>query len=153
MKAYNYTRDSFEGDRNPFRVPSGYFEESRRQIMEKIAGMENETHVRKINLRRRLIWVSGIAASLLIGIVLIQNFNKKTDFALQMAQEIEWFINYSGPDLNVGTLASYIVDEGISYKDMNVDLIDEERSSLLELTDYDELFIIEEWMKSENQKK
>ena len=151
MKTENNNKVVLKGDKNPFLVPEGYFEESRREIMGKIAATKDAGRERKLKIRTRLMWVSGIAATFLIGVVLFQNFVKKPDYELLMAQEIEYFINYSGPDLNVGTLASYIVDEGISFENMNIIPRDEERSSLFELTDYDELFIIEEWMKSENQ--
>ena len=151
MRTENFNTDFLKNNKNPFLVPSGYFKESRSQILEKIAGVETGTPVRKLNIRPGILWISGIAATLLSGIVLFQNLYIEPNRSIKMAQEMEWFINYSGSDLDVGTLASYVVDEGISFEDVNDEVLDMERSTLLELTDYDELSLIEEWMKSENQ--
>ena len=144
----------FEGAKeNPFLVPSGYFAESRAQIMEKIAKEVDAQPVKGYSLRPRLLWVSGIAASLLIGLLLFQNLIYKPYRDTKIAQELNWFINYAGSDLNEVTLASYFAEKGISLDDPLDETLDIERSSLLEMTDYDELFIIEEWINIEKQKK
>ena len=153
MTDNNLNIDNFREDENPFRVPSGYFKESRANIMDAIKNEMAEKPVRRLNVKPMLLWISGVAAMLVIGMILFQNLYIKPNSDVQLAQEIEWFINSSGPDLDIGTLASYIVDEGITFEEANIDTYDDENSSLLELTDYDELFIIEEWMKSENQQK
>jgi len=140
----------FEGDDNPFKVPSGYFKESRAGIMDAIRKELDTVPGKKINMRARIIWASGIAASLLIGVFLFNSFYLQPQQELRIAEEIEWFIEYSGSDLNTLALASYASEEGLSFEDTNNDYSDEEQSNLLELTEYDELYIIEEWMKTEN---
>ncbi len=154
MTVENNNMNFFEGDKNnPFLVPPGYFAESRAQIMQKIAKEGAISSVKEFKIRTRLLWMSGIAASLLIGLLLFQNMYLKPHRSIKLAQEIDWFINYTGSDLNDVTLASYFADEGISIEDPYDEVLDSERASLLEMTDYDELFIIEEWMNIENQNK
>ena len=139
----------FEGDGNPFKVPPGYFKESRAGIMDAIGKEVDAVPGRKINMRARIIWASGIAASLLIGVLLFNSFYLRPQQEIRIAEEIEWFIEYSGSDLNTLALASYASEEGFSFENTDNDYV-EEQSNLLELTEYDELFIIEEWMKEEN---
>lgn len=154
MTVENNNINFFEGDKkNPFLVPPGYFTESRAQIMQKIATEGSISPVKEFKIRTRLLWVSGIAASLLIGLLLFQNMYIKPHRDNLLALEIDWFINYAGSDLNDVTLASYFADEGISFDDPYDEAVDSERAGFLEMTDYDELFIIEEWMNIENQEK
>ena len=68
-----------------------------------------------------------------------------------MAQELEWFLNYASPELDVDALALYASEEGISLENFNDSYTDSEQTNLLELTEFDELYLIEEWMNLENQ--
>ena len=139
------------GKENPFRVPKGYFSESRASILKTIRkeGVNSET--RTIKLRPVLAWISGIAASLLIGFLLFQNLYVRPEQERRVAQKIEWFLNYANPGMDLDALAYYAADEGISLDDLNGSYSESEHNNLLELTEFDELYLIEEWMNLENQ--
>lgn len=139
------------GKENPFRIPEGYFSESRANIMEAIRqeGTSKDTKVRK--LWPAVTWVSSIAATLLIGFLLFQNLYLRPEQDRRMAQELEWFLNYANPELDVDALAYYAAEEGISLENFNDSYADSEQTNLLELTEFDELYLIEEWMNLENQ--
>jgi hypothetical protein len=151
MKTQSEIPERFRGKRDPFLIPEGYFEQSRASIMESIAREGAKKKTRVINLRSRLIWAGGIAASLVVGFILFQNLYLKPLESERIAREIDWFINYSGSDLNSATLAYYAAEEGISIDELTGSEPDVQQSTLLEMTEFDELYIIEEWMKSENQ--
>ena len=119
--------------------------------MDRIGTEASISPSRLIKLKTRVMWLSGIAASLLVGFLLFQNLYIKPQHDIRIAQELNWFISSAGSELNEVSLASYMVDEGISFDDFDDPSIEAERSNLLEMTDYDELFIIEEWMKIEDQ--
>lgn len=154
MTAKKDITDRLGGGENPFIVPEGYFEQSRARIMERIAMERPETPVRKINSKSRLVWISGIAASLLVGLILFQDLYLQPANELKLArEEIRWFINFAGTDLNSASLAYYAAEEGLSIDELTNGSNNSEMSSLLELTEFDEIYIIEEWMKSENKQK
>ena len=144
-----YTNKS-KGNENPFKVPPGYFEESKARIMHAINEEEIGKAVKVINLKSRLMWISSIAASLFVGLMLFQNLYIKPQQDIKLAQEINWFVNYAGQELNAGVLASYVADEGISVDGSSDNTDVSEQLNLLEFTEFDELYIIEEWMKTEN---
>ena len=150
MKTQNEIPGRYRGERDPFLVPDGYFEQSRAAIMESIAREGSRGKPRVLNLRSRLIWVSGIAASLVVGFILFQNLYLRPLQNERIAQEIDWFVNYSGSDLNSATLAYYAAEEGIDLDELTGSDTDIQQSTLLEMTEFDEIYIIEEWMKSEN---
>ena len=139
------------GNENPFRVPEGYFSESRANIMEAIRQEGLEKDARVIKFRPVITWVSSIAAALLIGLILFQNLYLRPEKDRRMAQELEWFLNYANPELDVDALAYYAAEEGISLDEFNGSYTDSEQSNLLELTEFDELYLIEEWMNLENR--
>jgi len=152
MKSDSTNIDFLKGEKsNPFLIPEGYFSESRARIMDRIGTEASISPSRLIKLKTRVMWLSGIAASLLVGFLLFQNLYIKPQHDIRIAQELNWFISSAGSELNEVSLASYMVDEGISFDDFDDPSIEAERSNLLEMTDYDELFIIEEWMKIEDQ--
>lgn len=142
--------DKFKGDENPFKVPEGYFENSRARIMAAIAEEKPSEPVRKINFKSNLYWISGVAASLIIGFVLFQNLYLNPLKDNRMAQEINWFVNYAGSELNSDMLASYVAEEGMEVNVFFEDADDSEQYNLLEVGEIDESFIIEQMMKSEN---
>ena len=143
MKTQNEIPERFRGERNPFLIPEGYFEQSRAGIMERIAREGAKERSRVINLRSRLIWASGIAASLVVGFILFQNLYLRPLASERIAQEIDYFINYSGSDLNSATLAYYAAEEGIDIDELTGSEPDVQQSTLLEMTDFDEIYIIE----------
>jgi len=150
MKLRNEIPGRLGGGKNPFLVPDGYFMESRKRIMESIAG-DTKVKTNRIRvLRSRIVWAAGIAASLVLGFLLFQNLYLKPLHGEKLAREIEWFVNYSGSELNSATIAYFASEEGISIDEITGSEIDTEQSSLLEMTEFDEIYIIEEWMKSEN---
>lgn len=151
MKLENMTSERLKGDKNPFLVPDGYFEESRARIMESIAAEQVENVPGIIRLRSGIIWAAGIAASLVVGFLLFQNLYLKPAQSEKLAQEIEWLINYAGPELNSATLAYFASEEGLNLDELTGSEINTEQTVLLEMTEYEEIFIIEEWMKYENQ--
>lgn len=137
--------------KNPFLVPPGYFQESRGRIMGIIAEENHNARAHTVFLRTAVYWAGGIAAALLIGFFLFQNLYMKPQKEVRMAQEINWFINSAGPDLNEVSLASFVADEEIELYSKEDEDRNLERSSLLELTDYDEIYIIERWMEKEKK--
>jgi len=142
--------DKFEGDQNPFKIPKGYFKDSRDRIMDVISDDVSDKPVKRIALRSNLYWISGVAASLIIGFVLFQNLYLSPRQDSKMAQEIEWFVNYTESELNSGLLASYMAEEGLDFSDDIYESEDSEQYNLIEVSDIDDLYIIEEMMNSEN---
>jgi hypothetical protein len=151
MNEENFYINKLKEAENPFKVPDGYFEESRARIMDAISKEGIEKPVKVGRLKSRLLWVSGIAASLLIGLMLFQNLYIKPQQEIKMTQEIEWFVNYASLELNSGLLSSYVADEKINIDEFSDNTGASEQLNLLEITEFDELYIIEEWMNSENQ--
>jgi len=137
--------------KNPFLVPPGYFQESKDRIMGILAEENHNSGTRKVFLRAAVYWAGGIAAALLIGFLLFQNLYMKPQREVRIVEEINWFINYAGPDLNEVSLASFVADEEIELYYQEDEDINLERSRLLEMTDYDEIYIIERWMEKEEK--
>ena len=119
--------------------------------MEAIRQDGKEREARVLKIWPAVTWVSGIAATLLIGFILFQNLYLRPEQDRRMAQELEWFLNYANPELDVDALAYYAAEEGINLENFNDSYTDSEQSNLLELTEFDELYLIEEWMNLENQ--
>lgn len=136
---------------NPFLVPPGYFRESRERILGIIAEENHNSRARIVFLKTAVYWTGGIAAALMIGFLLFQNLYLKPQKDVRIAQEINWFINYAGPDLNEVSLASFIADEEIELFKQEDEDINLEQSRLLEMTDYNEIYIIERWMEKEKK--
>ncbi len=150
MKEENINKDRFKGDENPFKVPDGYFQDSRSRIMDAVAVEKDVRPVKKVNFKTNLYWLGSVAATLLIGLLLFQNLYLRPHQENKIAQEIDWFVNYAESELNSGLLASYVADEGLEVSDFFEEIDNSEQSNLIEISDIDELYIIEEMMKSEN---
>lgn len=151
MKEENIQKGYFKGDENPFSVPEGYFEESRKNILDLIGKEQVIESPKTVGLKSRLVWFSGIAASLLIGLFLFNSLYLEPKNDLKVAMEIDWLIDYSGAELDYVALASYVSDAGLDFEEDDDGFTDVEQTNLLEMTEFEEIYIIEEWIKSENQ--
>ncbi len=101
-----------------FKVPENYFEQFEAKMMEQIS-KENETKVVSIIYRKQL-WMSAIAAVVLLAIAIPVYFNMANDNNLD-ATTIEVYLSQQ-QGIGITELSNHLTDEDISALEQNLSL-------------------------------
>lgn len=110
-----------------FKVPENYFEQFEAKMMEQIS-KENETKVVSIIYRKQL-WMSAIAAVVLLAIAIPVYFNMANDNNLD-ATTIEVYLSQQ-QGIGITELSNHLTDEDISALEQNL-LLSETNSEAVE---------------------
>ena len=121
-------------EKNPFKVPGGYFEGLESRIMQRIQEEEASTPVRKLNMGI-IRWVSGVAAALVIGFIGFHQFHLKP---AQVEQDLYSLVEYYAQDMDDVTLAMILSDDVLESGGDS-----ETNANLLDYMGADELTVIE----------
>jgi hypothetical protein len=111
-KNFIWENDRFRKD--PYKVPDGYFSDFPDRMMDRLGRLADDLpSKRHRNVKPWLIWISGIAAALIIGWVGIRTYYVKPLQEVRFQENIALFVDYYGDELHEGQLAGYFEDNKI----------------------------------------
>lgn len=121
---YNWENDRFQKD--PFRVPDGYFAGFQDRMMDRIHQEKPDMEVVKGRLVKPwMVWISGIAAALVIGWFGIRTYYLTPLYELRFQEEIALMVDYYGEELHEGQLAGFLTDNKIEVGTTEATEVDE----------------------------
>ncbi len=109
---YIWENDRF--NKNPFKVPDGYFEGFPDRMLELLNQevISAEAEKRRF-IRPWMAWVSGVAAVLMLGWFGVRTYYWKPLQEVRYQENVAMFVDFYGEELHEGDLAGYIVDNKI----------------------------------------
>ena len=110
---------------NGFKVPDGYFD----TLEERMAEIKAQPEPKVVSLfsRRSLVYVAGIAASLLLIISITKGSGDiSEDIAALSLTEIESYLDQGGEDIDTDEILALMDEEALSEITLTSDLISEE---------------------------
>jgi len=112
---YIWEEDRFRKD--PFLVPDGYFAGFPGRMMERMnrAGTDMTSEKPRL-IKPWMVWVSGIAAVLVIGWFGIRTYYWKPLQEVRFQENIALFVDFYGEELHEGQLAGYFEGNKIELK-------------------------------------
>lgn len=114
MSEEKYIWEDKKFNKNPFRVPDGYFD----HLSDRILSRVNENPVESIKVSHRIlrpwmVWVSSAAAVLIMGWFGFQNLYLRPHQEAVFQEGVSLFVDYYAQELHEGELANYIADHQI----------------------------------------
>jgi hypothetical protein len=103
-----------EFNKNPFRVPDGYFNQLSDRIMSRVTG-QSAGSVRKSHriIRPWIVWISSAAAVLVLGWFGFQSLYLKPHQEIVFQERLALFADYFSEELHGGQLADYLYENQI----------------------------------------
>lgn len=126
---------------NGLRVPNTYFDSLEERVVDRLA-VNKEPKVIPLFSKRTLIYVSGIAASL---ILLISLWGKTDELSLDelSANEVEEYIENGGIDLSSYEVMALLAEDELSEISISSEVISDEALEAYLLENFDETSLIE----------
>lgn len=114
MSEEKYVWEGKEFNKNPFRVPDGYFDYLPDRILSRITE-EPVTSGKPSHriIRPWMVWVSSAAAVLVMGWFGFQNLYLKPHQEVLFQEGVSLFVDYYAQELHEGELVNYIIDNQI----------------------------------------
>lgn len=122
---------------NPFKVPEGYFEELEEKVMQQISSMPHVYHKKSRSIKM-VSWISGIAATLLIGLIGFQQFHLKPQNEILKQEMLFSVIEYYAQDLDDVSFAAMMAEHEVLQ-----DAPAQTDNDLLDYMNIDDLTLIE----------
>ena len=112
---YIWEKGPFRKD--PYSIPEGYFKDFPDRLMEKLVKEEALQAVgKRVLFRPWMAWVSGMAASLVIGWVGFNSLYIKPIQEVRFQESLSLIVDYYGEELHEGELAGYLADNELAIE-------------------------------------
>ena len=126
MKKENFIWENETFQKDPFKVPDGYFSSFPDRVMERIYEEDTQkSNIRHLHWKHWMSWVSGAAAVLLVGWLGVHNVYRESFKEVTYQEKIELFVDFCGGELHEGQIATYLEDNSIDLKSQSATDVNE----------------------------